>query len=396
MKALIVALLATLASQSLTSVVVFTPAILAPVASADIGVPATAIGAFTALIYFLASLSAPIGGTFVARYGAVRVSQICLVLTAGGLAICGLAHLAAVLAGAVLIGMGYGPVTPASSALLVEHTPDRMRNLIMSIRQTGVPVGGAFAGAVVPWFVVAVGWRAAALAMAGLTLLFAVVLQTIRRTYDHASLQPAAKRPPLASMLRMVFTHQELRRVSFTSFAYAGMQMCLASYLVVFLAESVGLSMISAGVALSTAMIAGIVGRVLWGVVADYAGNARTVLALLGMIMAVCTLLMTLVTAAWPFGAVLLLCAVYGATAIGWNGVYVAEVARVAPEGNVAIATGASLALTYFGVVVGPFFFWLIVTLTGSYAAAFGLAALVTLAAAASIMRKPTASAARA
>lgn len=387
MKALIVALFATLASQSLTSVAVFTPAILAPVASADIGVSATAIGAFTALVYFLASFSAPIGGTFVARYGAVRVSQVCLVLTAGGLAICGLAHLAAVVAGAVLIGMGYGPVTPASSALLVERTPDRMRNLIMSIRQTGVPVGGALAGAVVPWLVITIGWRATAWTMAGLTLLFVLLLQTIRNTYDRGGMRHAPRRPPLASMLRMVFTHQALRRVSFTSFAYAGMQMCLASYLVVFLTESVGLRMISAGAALSTAMIAGIVGRVLWGVVADYAGNARAVLALLGMIMAVCTLLMTLVTTAWPFGAVLLLCVVYGATAIGWNGVYVAEVARVAPEGNVAIATGASLALTYFGVVVGPFFFWLIVALTGSYAAAFGLAAVVTLAAAISIMR---------
>lgn len=71
MKALIVALLATLAGQSLTSVAVFTPAILAPVASADIGVSATAIGAFTALIYFLASFSAPIGGTFVDRKSVV-------------------------------------------------------------------------------------------------------------------------------------------------------------------------------------------------------------------------------------------------------------------------------------------------------------------------------------
>lgn len=387
-KPLIVALLATLASQSLTSVAVFTPAVLASAASGDIGVPATAIGAFTALVYFLASLSAPIGGTFVARLGAVRVSQLAMVLTGGGLAVCALAHPAAVIAGAVLIGMGYGPITPASSVLLVERTPDRMRNLIMSIRQTGVPVGGAFAGAVVPWLVISVGWRGAALAMSGLILLFVVVLQTIRADYDQVRLMPAVRRPPLASMLRMVLAHEELRRISFISFTYAGMQMCFASYLVVFLTENIGLSMINAGAALSAAMIAGIVGRVLWGVAADYFGNARATLALLGVMMAVCALLMALVTKAWPFSAVLLLCAVYGASAIGWNGVYIAEIARVAPEGNVAIATGASLAVTYLGVVVGPFFFWLIVTLTGSYAAAFGLAAVATLAAAISIMRR--------
>ncbi|MFN7087378.1 MAG: MFS transporter [Burkholderiales bacterium] len=391
MKELIVTLLATLATQSLSSMAVFTPAILAPVASGDIGIAATAIGAFTALVYLLASLSAPIGGTFVARYGAVRVSQVCLMLAAAGLAICGFAHLAAVIAGAVLIGMGYGPVTPASSALLVERTPDRLRNLIMSIRQTGVPVGGAVAGAVVPWLALAAGWRTAVLIVAGLTLAFAFALQAIRGTYDHAGVRHKMKRPPLAAMLRMVFDHPQLRRVSFTSFAYAGMQMCLASYLVVFLTGSAGLSMIDAGAALAAAMIAGIVGRVLWGVVADYADNARSVLALLGVVMAACTLLLTLVTAAWPFSAVLLLCVVYGATAIGWNGVYVAEVARVAPEGNVAIATGASLAFTYSGVVVTPIFFWAIVTATASYAAAFGSMALVTLVAAVSIMRKPLA-----
>ncbi len=389
MKALIVALLATLAGQSLTSVAVFTPAILAPVASADIGVSATAIGAFTALIYFLASFSAPIGGTFVARLGAVRVSQICLVLTGAGLAVCTLAHPAAVAVGAVLIGAGYGPITPASSALLVERMPNRMRNLIMSIRQTGVPVGGAVAGAVVPWLVIAAGWRAAALAMTGLILVFALALQAIRGTYDRTGPQRALRRPPLAGMLKMVLGHPELRRVSFTSSVYAGMQMCLASYLVVFLSREAGLGMINAGAALSTAMVAGIVGRVLWGIAADYADNARIVLALLGAVMAVCALLMALVNAAWPLGAVLLLCAVYGATAIGWNGVYIAEIARVAPEGNVAVATGASLALTYFGAVVGPFFFWLIVTLAGSYAAAFGSAAVATLAAAAAIVRKP-------
>ncbi len=389
MKSLTIALLATLACQSLASVAVFTPAVLAPVASGDIGVAATAIGVFSAIIYLLASLSAPIGGTFVSRYGAVRVSQFAMVLTGAGLALCTLAHPAAVIAGAVLIGMGYGPITPASSVLLIERTPDRLRNLIMSIRQTGVPVGGALAGAVVPWLVISVGWRGAVLAMSGLILLLVVALQAIRADYDQARVMTAARRPPLASMYRMVMNHEELRRVSLASFTYSGVQMCFASYLVVFLAENIGFSVIDAGVALSAAMIAGIAGRLLWGLAADWCGNARAILALLGGVMTVCALLMALVTQAWPFGAVLLVCAVYGASVIGWNGVYIAEIARVAPEGNVAIATGASLAVTYLGAVVSPFLFWLIVSQTGSYAAAFGLAALATLAAAVTLMRKP-------
>lgn len=393
-----VALLATMAAQALVSIAVYTPAVVAPVASRDIGVAATAIGAFTSLIYLLAAVSAPIGGAFVARRGAVRVSQLGLVLTGAGLALCGLVHPAMVLAGAIMIGMGYGPVTPASSALLIERTPQRMRNLIMSIRQTGVPIGGALAGVIVPWLMVAGGWRFAVLVMGGLCVALALLLQLIRSTYDghvQDDLQlVAAQRPSLAAMLKMVFADVQLRRLSYASFAYAGMQICFASYLVVFLTGNAGMGVVNAGIVLSSAMIAGIVGRILWGVIADYSGNPRLLLALLGAVMAACALLMSMVSAAWPFAAVLLLCGVFGATAVGWNGVYIAEVAHVAPEGKVAVATGASLALTYFGAVVGPFIFWIIVTLSGSYGVAFASVALITLAAAASILRKIPASAA--
>ncbi len=45
---------------------------------------------------------------------------------------------------------------------------------------------------------------------------------------------------------------------------------------------------------------------------------------------------------------------VYGATAIGWNGVFLATIARVVPIGDGAQATSGSLFFTYFGVVLGP------------------------------------------
>ena len=69
----------------------------------------------------------------------------------------------------------------------------------------------------------------------------------------------------------------------------------------------------------------------------------------------------------------------YGATAVGWNGVYLSEVARTAPAGRAAAATGASLAMTYSGVMVLPFLFWAIVAVSGSYPAAFVATGLLTL-----------------
>jgi hypothetical protein len=126
-------------------------------------------------------------------------------------------------------------------------------------------------------------------------------------------------------------------------------------------------------------MVAGIGGRLLWGVVADNWVKPRLVLGLLGVGMALAAFAMALVTAAWAAALVFLLSALYGATAVGWNGVYLSEVAHIAPPGRAAAATGASLALTYSGVMVLPSMFWAIVAMSGSYAAAFITTGLLTL-----------------
>jgi MFS family permease len=73
-------------------------------------------------------------------------------------------------------------------------------------------------------------------------------------------------------------------------------------------------------------------------------------------------------TSALWFNTVLL---VFGATAIGWNGVYLAEVARQAPPGMASVATGGTLAVTFLGVVFGsPLVGW-ISNATGTYRSGF-------------------------
>ena len=77
---------------------------------------------------------------------------------------------------------------------------------------------------------------------------------------------------------------------------------------------------------------------------------------------------------AWPVAAVVAVALAFGLTAVGWNGVYIAEVARIVPAHSAAAATGAAFAMTYAGIVVMPLLFWVIVDLTGSYAAAYAAA----------------------
>jgi hypothetical protein len=92
--------------------------------------------------------------------------------------------------------------------------------------------------------------------------------------------------------------------------------------------------------------------------------------------MAACGLLMPLLEPASPAPLVVALLCVFGATAVGWNGVYLATVARVAPPGQAGTATAGTLFFTFFGVVIGPPAFGAAGTALGALGSAFALLAL--------------------
>jgi len=77
-----------------------------------------------------------------------------------------------------------------------------------------------------------------------------------------------------------------------------------------------------------------------------------------------------------PTVLVLAVLVVFGMSAVGWNGVYLAEVARQAPPGMASIATGGTLAFTFFGVVLGPPVFGAISVYFSSYRAGYTALAL--------------------
>jgi MFS family permease len=368
-----------MAIQALVSLVVFAPPVLAPVGVTEIGVPASAIGILTALIYSSAAFAALRSGGTIGRYGPMRASQMSLLLCAVGIALFASGNVVLVGLGALVTGLGYGAVTPSSSAILAERVPPTLRAFIFSLKQTGVPIGGTLAGALVPALMLAFGWKAAAMATGGLCLGLMVAVQPWRRAVDSGSRMPDAEPLGLIEPLRLVLADRRLREMAWAAFAYSGMQMCLGSFLVVFLHEHAGASVAAAGVALSVAMAAGVCGRILWGVAGDNWVKPRLLLGGLGVAMALAAFATAAVSASWPLLPVLAVSMAYGATAVGWNGVYLSEVARTAPAGQAAAATGASLALTYCGVVTLPLLFWAMVATTGSYTAAFGVVGLLTL-----------------
>lgn len=398
MSPVVVALAVTLAVQILTATALISPSVIAPAAAGDLGVAPQAIGLFVSLAYFAAMLSGLATGGLIARFGALTVCQAAVVTAGVGLALGKVATLAVVplavlvLAG-LLIGAAYGLVNPVSSHILARHTPPGAMALVFSIKQTGVPIGGAIAGAVVPTLILVMGWPNALPALGAVCILAAFALLPARAVIADApqARETGAARAPFAyrwrraldgmtGPIRLVLSRPRLRDLALVSLGYASAQLVFIAYFVSHLTLQLGLSLVTAGVVYAFGHGAGIVGRIVWGAVADRWLAPRTTLAALGVVSAACAALTALFSGAWPLAGVVAVALLYGASAVGWNGVFLAEVARSAPPGQVGAATGGTQFFTFGGAMAGPPVFTAIVSATGSYAWAFAFFALVPLA----------------
>ena len=124
--------------------------LMAVAVARDLAVSPNLVGYYTSAAFLASALGQLMCGSFIRSEGAVRVSQASLVLLGAGLALGAAGLLPALLFSALLIGLGNAVSTPASSHLLARYSPAHRAPLIFSLKQTGVPVGGALAGMAVP------------------------------------------------------------------------------------------------------------------------------------------------------------------------------------------------------------------------------------------------------
>ncbi|NBS08644.1 MAG: MFS transporter [Betaproteobacteria bacterium] len=362
----------TLLIQALVTMALLTLPVMAPVVAKANGISPTLVGVYVSLSYIGAILASLMSGATVIRFGPIRVSQLGLLVCALGLALCAVPWLPLMVVGAVLVGLGYGPMTPASSHLLARSTPPQQMSLVFSLKQTGVPLGGMLAGAVVPPLLLWVDWQASLLIVSALCVLCALLSQTQRNDLD-SDRQPhqVLRWGNILQPIRLVFSHRALATLAICSFMFSVVQMSLMTYLVTYLHDELVFTLVGAGLAMTLTQFGGVIGRVLWGYVADRWVKPLRMLSLLAFTMSctagACAFFSPDTSPVWLYGVL----GLFGATAIGWNGVYLSEVARQAPKGMASMATGGTLAVTFLGVVFGsPIIGW-ISNISGSYRSGF-------------------------
>jgi len=366
----------TVVVQSLTAMALAVPPVLAPVAAADLGVDPARVGLWSGMAFLAAMFAGLACGTLVGRYGPVRMFQAAAVCVAAGLAAGSAGSLVPVLSCAVLFGAAHGFVNPASSTILAAAAPARMRGMIFSIKQTGVPLGAAAAGVLLPLLLLWTDWRHALAVLALASACVAPMIAPFRARYDAGLDAKARARHPLrlrsiVAPIAEVSRDRPVLALAVTSGVYSCVQTSFLTYLISYLKLGLGYSLVTAGSVFAVSQLAGVAARVGWGTLADRLVAPRLLLALLGIAMSLCGVAAILFDPGWPVAVVLAVCTLYGATAVGWNGVYLAEVARLAPEGRIATVTGGTQFFTFSGGLLGPPIFGTIVAATGSYGYGF-------------------------
>jgi len=368
---------ATMVAQvaSIMGVAVFP--VVAPQLATEMGVSPVWIGYQVSLTYGSAMLAAPLLSASIARWGGCRATQVGLALSALGLAAALTSSLWALAATSILFGTALAILVPASAHLLFRFCPPQRRNLVFSLKQTGVPVGWTLMALAAPPITVAFGWRWAILLVLAVVLVTLAALEPRRARWDDDRNPQAAARQSALAGLSLTWRHAGLRRLAAASFFLSFVQLCLGSFAVTMLVKEAGYSLVAAGVMLSLVNVSGVAGRVLWGWYADHTGSGMRVLVKVSGLTTLCCVLTSFIAAGTPGAYTALVFMVFGATAVGWNGVFMAEVARCSPRGQVSVATSGAMVWNFAGILVGPSLFAATYGLVGSYALTFGALALI-------------------
>jgi len=353
--------------------------VMAPALAADLGVEPALVGYYSALIWATAMVMAPVTGGIIERIGPVRAIQLgFLVLVLG--AIAGSFKLVIAIAlTAILLGVVSTIEGPASSALLIRLVPRPSLNIVLSMKQTGFQMGAVLGGLAYPIAVLAFGWTATLLALIPIFLTGMLLADWFRRRDERE--QPAAAKRPLTrrlSTLRLVLSDPALRALSLMSMNYSAVQLCVNTCFVTYAVTELSMPLPTAAAALATAQAMGFVGRVMWGAVADRLIPTMPYLIGTGVVMAGLMAILGLAPPSQSLPAFFGLAMLVGLIVSGWNGVFMAEVARRAPADRVAATTSGVLTAGHIGLTVGPLAFTAAAEAL-SFGRAFALLGLVAL-----------------
>jgi MFS family permease len=376
----------TTAAQTVVAMANIVLPTIAPKVAETLAVDPVLVGYHVGLTFGAATVASLYAGVLVPRWGAALMTQLSMAFCVLGVALFALPHIAFIALGSIAVGAGMGFASPSAAHLLVNHTSPERRNLMFSIKQTGVPFGGVIVSLTAPALAVTVGWHWALAMIAVFAVATLACAGHARAAWD-SDRQPghSAVSAPFGGV-PLVWRQQSLRWVSLASVMFSAVQRILLSFTVIYLVAEGGYGLVEAGIMLSLAQVGGSIARIPWGWLADRMKSGLAVLTVICAIMIAGSVALVALDATWPKPLVYVLFLVLGASCLGWNGIVHAECARLSPPGMVSLVAGGTSFFVFGGVMIGPPVFTLVYGATASYSLTFWLMVVCGVAAFALLM----------
>lgn len=378
----VLALSTTLGMQAVSSFLNQSLPTIAPLLTAGAGLAPERIGNISSLNSLGTVLFLMFGGPILARLGPVRALQLGAVMAVCGLAVAATGWWPVLAVAALVMGAGYGPSPPAGSRILAATAPPGHRTLIFSIKQAGAPLGGAFAGLLLAPAASAWGWPAALLIAVAVGLLAAALIGPARRRLDlerepGRAIGPKALFHPrnVAAPFLLLRANPVLLGITVLALSFAVVQGSLFSFSVTYLVTDRHMPLAAAGFAYAGLQFAGVFARIFLGWLADRTGRPAHNLTAQAFVAALVTTGYGFLPDGVSLPLATLAATVTGFFAASWNGIFMAEIARLSPPDRVAESASSSGVVTFLGYVAGPSAFSFLVTWTGSYRLAFAAVA---------------------
>jgi len=349
---------------------------IAPLIRDDLGLSVAQAGSFVSAYYIGPVLMSLPAGWIADRWG-VRGTMVAGqgLIALGLVAASAATSFAALLPIMVAAGAGYGMLNPTTAKAVMSWFPRRQRATVIGIKQMGLPLGGALGALAMPPMALALGWRGSVLVSAAAIAALALLTWMLYRDPPDEREAP----PPAAASesFQRVLANRDLWLVSISTLVYAGVQTVLMAFLVLYLTGHVGLPLVTAARYLVLAQLAGMTGRVAFGMLSDrlFDGRRRIVLVIAGTGSATCSLLVALTGTGRGLWLLAPLALAFGLFGIGWNGVHQPLMAELAGPRAAGTAVGLGLAVSSAGVTLCPPLFGLLVE-AGGYPLAWALLAL--------------------
>ena len=319
------------------------------------------VGSIMTFLYLGAILMSLPAGWITDRLGVKKTIVFSLIFSGFFVALLGLieSYLAAVFF-TFLVGLGYGMSNPPTTKGIMVLASEGNRGLAMSAKQTGVPIAGGLAAAVLPPLALLISWKFS-FVLAGAAIFFAGLLSQV--LYRSAKEQNPPSRPVAEEVSRRgwgkILKNRNMILLSVAGAFCALVQSSLFTYTILYLKDARGFELIRAALCLTLMNGGGILGRIFWGILSDrlFRGSRKIVLQLLVSLIFLIILVLALDLPLSPLVLTSILF-VLGASAIGWNGVYHAFIGEMSGKEMAGRATGFGHGDRFYGWRYGPHPFW--------------------------------------